>query len=339
MDYENEISLLIFFWNKQFESLNNIHLEIEKISRGIANSSSIEEKRANKLFLADAINATKINRQNLEEVWWNWQEESMKLTFEDERQMVLNQVVRINATNLQHGFEILQKLEIEEAKLSKLIRNSIAREIKSSDFLRFFVKKLKSGVYKKFNNVSSQVYQLQGTINPKLYGEFDQILKISADTIGARSTETAYAIKQIFDNVQNTNHISNAARKARKIISLSIQKCVAAFNLCVLKINTIWKNRENHSNHLQKKCKSKKYTEKESVKSFNKRNIELKNKQNFISKMKKVEQNHQFMCEIFFKCSLTWNSIRPINWKVRKRKNFEIVISFILQTNGTGRRF
>lgn len=125
-----------------------------------------------------------------------------------ERQIILNEIDEINATNLQNGFEMLRKLESDETKLWKLITNSIARDIKSFNYSGIFIKRIDAVVYKKINNLWFRVNQLQSTLNPKLWEKFIRILTESANKSEERATETMLLIKQIFNKAQTTNRIA-----------------------------------------------------------------------------------------------------------------------------------
>lgn len=285
MDYENEISSQKTFWNGQIERLNITHRRFDEISRGVVNSKSIEEKRAIKVHLANEIEHTKIIQHGLElDTCWQ---------------------------------EIYLKLEIEKIKLLKHMRVSIARDIKFWNYLRNFVKRF-SGICKKFNNIVLDLEQLLSTSNPELWSRLSIILKKYGNKINGRAEKATRSINQIFNRSQTTNRIFKAAKKSKEIILESVQECLVTLNLCVLKINTIYRNHQNRSIHVQKKCKDNK-NESINVKWFKERNFELSINRKMIEKMQTVKKIYQYISEKVFELSSMRSLLLSINWKFRKK--------------------
>lgn len=313
MDNENHISSLESCFNTQIEQLNINRRNIDKISHLIINSQSIEEKKELKRRLANEVKITKINRHNWELSAY-WQEEYSKLEFKDERQISTDQIIRVYASHNQNGFEILRKLEIDEIKLSKQIRNSIARDIKLWNYRRIFVKRI-STVYEKFNSLLFKINR--ATKSSKLWKKLNKIWRKSADKMEDRARATVYSIDHIFGKARNYNSMAKASRKSNEVISETWRKCLAIFNLCELKINTICRNHQNHSNYMQKKCESEK-KESFNSQSFNTIFFELNTNRNLNKKRKWLKKTHECSREKGAKLDHIIN-LMPLNWKYRKK--------------------
>lgn len=249
MDYEN----LSSYHELTVRHLYNIRHNIDRITQNIISTKSIEENKKLKLLLINEITAAKQYRRIFE----HWM--------------------------LNNGFKFLRKVENDEANLMHSLGIAIARSTMSSNIAKLFAKKINS-LFGKYNKLASEIDQLRTTFGPKTYRKLDKILNESAVKMENREIKTIHLIDAIVYESLNANQIRGPLRKSKELIADTVQQCLAVFNLCVLKIQSIRRKHDRNRLKHVKKISERKYTKNDLVKSNehysidqNDQNIDQKN--------------------------------------------------------------